>query len=74
MHRLVRISTGDHSEGKDTHLQACLLQGAGLLEEGSGEPLLGMAFHSDAPLTPRDFTTSSTSFVGSQGSRAIFPL
>lgn len=74
VHRLVKISTGDHFKEKDTHLQACLLQGAGLLEEGSGEPLLGLAIYSDAPLTSRDFTTSSTSFVRSQGSRAVFPL
>lgn len=45
MRRLVRSSTGEHSEEKDTHLQACLLQGAGLREEGSGEPLLGLAGH-----------------------------
>lgn len=45
VHRLVRSSTGEHSEEKDTHLQACLLQGAGLREEGSGEPLLGLAGH-----------------------------
>lgn len=32
--RLVRTSTGHHPQ-QDTHLQVCLLEGTGLLEEGA---------------------------------------